>query len=99
VRRLRSRSCARGADSLHSGQNGYQIILPQELLVSSANVSVTINEVYTHVSQPKPKELVQFGEKQLMVWMGDLLGGFGYGRDIPDVRVRIKCAPNLAPTP
>jgi len=79
-----------GLPNTNSRTQSLIIDLPPSSLAAGANVTLTINEVYTHLSVPKPRTLEQTAENQYMFWSGDLMGGLTSSRTFNEVLIRVK---------
>ena len=77
---------------LHRQAALYNVILPADKLQVGRNLSLSVTELFLHLSKPFPRELAHDNvDGQYLKWSGDLLGGYALlGHDIADARVRVR---------
>lgn len=74
-------------DRIYSKTSYYSIPIPPS---ASSTIHLAINEVYNHITEPKPKLMAQDNQGQAMFWQGDLLAGVSGLQDGSDITVRVK---------
>jgi hypothetical protein len=66
----------------------YDLDLSQE---TASELSLTVTEIYAHISKPLPAQLEQSSQDgQYFLWNADLLGGWSVLNEVAEAKVRVK---------